>query len=121
MQVEKYPYEVVGQNTLIAHENKDYRQGDKIELPLSVAVNFRGQLKSLSEAGKIPEQEVDDVVRRTAAWRDHEKEGVLKARKDALEHELDRVDAELDKIAKNRATATKIGRASCRERECEPT
>jgi methionine-rich copper-binding protein CopC len=108
--MEQFKYRVVGQNTVIRHNFEDYREGDELELPKHVAVNFKNQLEPLSEEAKFVDTD-NDVIRATQNMRDHEREQILRDRKSELETQLDKVDAELEKIekAKRPAPAEKAG------------
>ena len=98
--VPMFAYRVKGANTVIAHEGKDYREGDEVQLPKHVATNFRHQLEAVDEGGRFDDQETDHgkFMARLSTFREHEREEVLKAEKDKLESRLDAIDAELEKL-----------------------
>ena len=122
--MEKYLYEVIGENTVLNHSEVDertgerkqfeLRAGDKVNLPYKVALELRGQLKPLTEAGAFPvaEQSVAPLTMAT-----HEREDLLVVREKELRDQLDKVQAELETVraqgkqeqearaAKTRATA----------------
>lgn len=106
-EVQRFKYRVVGANTLIASEGKDYRVGDEVELPKHVAINFRQQLEPLDDAGKLEDVDTDQgkFMARMATLRDHEKQQELESEKEKLENRLDAIDAELERI-KNSARPT---------------
>jgi hypothetical protein len=106
-EVKLYPYEVIGKNARIAQNGKDFQEGEKIELSRQQALSLRAQIKALTPEGEFEALDQPDVIRNTAGWRDHEKEQILKDRKAVLETELDKIDAELERIEKGRKAAEK--------------
>ena len=98
----RFKYRVVGANSLIASEGKDYKEGMELELPKHVAVNFRHQLEAIDDGGKLdaPVSDTDKFMARLGTFRDHEKKQELEAEKARLEAALDTVDAELERIDK---------------------
>lgn len=95
--MERFPYKVIsGRDGFFASEGKDYPVGDTVELPKSVAMEFRNQLEALTDEGRLEDPVVAKL--QVSHLRDHEKEGLLRERKKVLEDELDKIDAELDRI-----------------------
>ena len=82
----------------IASANKLYHAGDEISLPLHVAREFRFQLEPKDEAGRFDTPDPAGIARSTEGMRDHEKLGVLEARKAGLEKTLDAIDSEIEAI-----------------------